>query len=78
MGSLGSTLLAVLVSDIETAVLLASYIDCVCVPDAVIQVLFIPIDRHSNATEEMKKEEEKKFKEIGEAYRYGTHKWMCY
>ena len=28
----------------------------------------ILIDRHSNASEEMKKEEEKKFKEIGEAY----------
>ena len=26
------------------------------------------VDRHSNATDEKKKEEEKKFKEIGEAY----------
>lgn len=29
---------------------------------------FLILDRHSNATEEEKKEQEKKFKELGEAY----------
>ena len=29
---------------------------------------WILIDRHSNATEEEKKEQERKFKELGEAY----------
>ena len=29
---------------------------------------FTPTDRHSNETEDKKREEEKKFKEIGEAY----------
>ena len=34
-----------------------------------IQLRMFIADRHSSASEEVKKEEEKKFKEVGEAYR---------
>ena len=33
-----------------------------------VQLIFSSLDRHANATEAERKEHEKKFKEVGEAY----------